>query len=54
MEAACNLARAAFDSGREVRICDGGDMLVFHAIGHHVRYGQDWWKKVMEAGIGHA
>ena len=45
-----DLTRAAFDSGREIRIVDGGDMLVFHAIGNRVLYGQQWWKKVMEDG----
>ena len=30
---------------QEVKVCDGGDMLVFHAIGKHVLYGSDFWKE---------
>lgn len=30
-------------NGREVRICDGGDMLVFHAIGTRILFGENFW-----------
>lgn len=33
----------AMRDGREVRICDGGDMLVFHAKGDTVLYGETFW-----------
>ena len=35
----------AMRNGREVRICDGGDMLVFHAKGDKILYGEDFWGK---------
>ena len=47
VEKARDLVRAAFGGGREIRIVDGGDMLVFHAIGDRVQYGKPWWNKVM-------
>ncbi len=36
----------AMCSGREVRICDGGDMLVFHAKNKKILYGQNFWDEV--------
>jgi len=33
----------AMRNGREVRICDGGDMLVFHAKGASILYGEKFW-----------
>lgn len=33
----------AMRNGREVRICDGGDMLVFHAQGETILYGDKFW-----------
>ena len=30
----------------EVRICDGGDMLVFHSVNGAVVYGEGFWKAV--------
>lgn len=34
----------AIANAQEVKICDGGDMLVFHALDGHVIYGADFWK----------
>lgn len=33
----------------EVRICDGGDMLVFHAKDGKIVYGDDFWETVIKA-----
>ena len=33
----------ALRNGREVRICDGGDMLVFHAKGEKILFGETFW-----------
>jgi hypothetical protein len=45
-ERAHSLATEAFAAGREVRICDGGDMLVFHAKGNAVLYGATFWEDI--------
>ena len=34
----------AMRNGRQVRIVDGGDMLVFHAKGAVVLYGETFWE----------
>jgi hypothetical protein len=34
----------AISERREVRICDGGDMLVFHSQDGEVVYGDDFWE----------
>jgi hypothetical protein len=39
-------AAAAMRNKREVRICDGGDMLVFHSAGGAVLYGEGFWEAV--------
>ena len=31
---------------REIRVCDGGDMLVFHAKGGRVLYGEKFWEEI--------
>jgi len=36
----------AMRNGREVRICDGGDMLVFHAKGSDILYGDKFWEEI--------
>lgn len=36
----------ALASGQEVRICDGGDILVYHARGGRVLYGREFWKEL--------
>lgn len=36
----------AMRNGREVRICDGGDMLVFHAKGDKILYGEKFWAEI--------
>jgi hypothetical protein len=36
----------ALHLGREIRICDGGDMLVYHAKGGKVLYGEKFWEEV--------
>lgn len=33
-------------SGREVRICDGGDNLVFHFDGKRVLHGENFWPEI--------
>ena len=40
------LAQKAFEDGREIRICDGGDMLVFHARDRRVLYGETFWEEI--------
>lgn len=37
----------AMAAGLEVRITDGGDMLVFHAHGSKVLYGENFWDEVV-------
>jgi hypothetical protein len=32
--------------GREVRVCDGGDMLVFHATNSGILHGATFWEDV--------
>jgi hypothetical protein len=32
--------------GREVRITDGGDMLVFHSVDGEIVYGENFWKEI--------
>jgi hypothetical protein len=36
----------ALGDRREIRICDVGDNLVFHAKGKNVLYGEGFWKEV--------
>jgi len=36
----------AVSEGREVRICDSGDMLVFHFDGMNVLHGHNFWNEV--------
>lgn len=38
-------AEAAIAVGREVRICDGWDHLVFHAVGGEVVFGGTFWNQ---------
>jgi hypothetical protein len=37
---------SAIAEGREVRICDGGDMLVYHAKDGEVLYGKKFWEEI--------
>jgi hypothetical protein len=39
-------AAAAMRNKREVRICDGGDMLVFHSVNGKILYGEGFWEAV--------
>ena len=39
-DSAVERVAGAMADGREVRICDGGDMLVFHAKGAKILYGE--------------
>jgi hypothetical protein len=41
-------ADAAMRNKREVRICDGGDMLVFHSVNGVVLYGEGFWEAVTQ------
>jgi hypothetical protein len=36
----------ALTEGREIRICDRGDMLVYHAKDKRVLYGAEFWTEV--------
>lgn len=36
----------AMRQGREVRVCDGGDELVFHAKAGRVLYGEKFWEEI--------
>lgn len=38
----------AQSEGRQVRVCDGGDNLVFHARGDEVLHGETFWKDVLK------
>lgn len=38
----------AVSEGREVRVCDGGDMLVYHFREGRVLHGATFWKDVMK------
>lgn len=38
----------AINGGREVRITNGGDALVHHAIGKEIMHGPDFWNEVDE------
>lgn len=40
----------AIKAKREVRICDGGDMLVFHAENGAVVYGEKFFQEIGKAG----
>jgi hypothetical protein len=42
------LADIAIEENREVRVCDGGDMLVFHFDGRDVRHGANFWDDVCQ------
>jgi hypothetical protein len=39
-------AAAAIRNKREVRICDGGDNLVFHSQNGKILYGEGFWEAV--------
>lgn len=39
-------ADAAIAKGKEVRITDGGDMLVFHSRGGKVLFGEKFWEEI--------
>jgi len=39
---------AAMRAGREVRICDSGDNLVFHAKGARVFFGENFWREITQ------
>ncbi len=41
-----NRAFAANANKQEVRICDGGDMLVFHAKNGKIIYGENFWHEI--------
>ena len=41
----------AMRNGREVRVCDGGDMLVFHARGADILYGKEFWEEAALAQL---
>jgi hypothetical protein len=41
-----NRAEKAIADKREVRICDGGDMLVFHSQDGKILYGEGFWEAV--------
>ena len=39
-------AFAAIAEGREVRVTDSGDNLVFHSLGGRVEYGASFWDEI--------
>ena len=39
---------ASIVQGKEVRVCDGGDELVYHAKGSKVLYGESFWRDVLK------
>jgi hypothetical protein len=48
-ERAHSLAKEAFIAGLEVRVCDGGDMLVFHSKGKVILYGAAFWEEITKS-----
>jgi hypothetical protein len=44
IQKAHELYEKVFTTGREIRITDGGDMLVHHAKNGRVLYGEMFWK----------
>lgn len=41
------LCEGAMAAQRQVRICDGGDNLVFHADGGVILFGEHFWSEVL-------
>jgi hypothetical protein len=39
----------AIDQAHEVRVCDGGDHLVFHSKDGRVLYGADFWDAIQNS-----
>jgi hypothetical protein len=35
-----------FEGGKEIRICDGGDMLVCHVVNRKFLYGEKFWDEL--------
>ena len=50
-ERAHAIAKGAFMQGREVRVTDSGDMLVFHAKGKKVLYGEQFWEEILPKNV---
>jgi hypothetical protein len=46
LAAAEQRSKEAFARKKEVRVCDGGDMLVFHAVDGKVIYGDNFWSSI--------
>ena len=46
LTAAYEQTKLAMAEGREVRVCDPGDALVFHSDGQTVLHGANFWKAV--------
>lgn len=40
------IAKAAITTGREVRVTDGADFLVYHFMDGAVQYGEKFWDEV--------
>jgi hypothetical protein len=38
--------RHAMQARREIRVCDSGDMLVFHAKNGEVLFGEKFWEEI--------
>jgi hypothetical protein len=46
VEDAARLATEAIAHKKEVRVCDGGDMVVYHAKDGYTTYGEGFWEAV--------
>jgi hypothetical protein len=44
--AAAELSNRAVANGKEVRVTDGGDFLVFHSQNGRILYGENFWKEI--------
>lgn len=40
------LVMEAIKDGREIRVCDGGDMLVYHWRNGRVEHGENFWTEI--------
>ena len=45
---AADAAKEAFIQGREIRVCDGRDMLVFHSKGDRILFGENFWEEALK------
>jgi hypothetical protein len=47
-DAFADAMEAIHGDGREVKVCDGGDMLVFHSKDRKTLYGDSFWPELLK------